>query len=116
MPSRHNPADSLSDIIENAERIERYVAGMDRIAFASNGLLRDAVERCLERVCEAAHQIGRARGRIDARPALGRHPRHGKPTAARLRPHQFGRDLKCCVPRSAKLGGGCATGAGTASG
>ena len=58
MPSRHDPADSLADIIENAERIERYVAGMDRTAFASDGLKRDAVERCLERVCEAAHRLG----------------------------------------------------------
>jgi len=58
VPSRHGPADSLADIIENAERIERYLAGMDRAAFASNGLVRDAVERCMERVCEAAHRLG----------------------------------------------------------
>ncbi len=59
MPSRHNPADCLADIIENAERIERYLADMDRAAFASNGLMRDAVERCIERVCEAAHRLGK---------------------------------------------------------
>lgn len=58
MPSRHDPAGSSADIVENAERIERYVAGMDRAAFASDGLVRDAVERCLERVCEAAHRMG----------------------------------------------------------
>jgi len=58
VPSRHDPADSLADIIENAERIERYLADMDRDAFASNGLMRDAVERCIERVCEAAHRLG----------------------------------------------------------
>lgn len=58
MPSRHDPADSLADIIENVERIERYVAGVDRSTFASDGLMRDAVERCLERVCEAAHRLG----------------------------------------------------------
>jgi uncharacterized protein with HEPN domain len=58
VPSRHDPADSLADIIENAERIESYVAGMSRDAFAGNGLARDAVERCLERVCEAAHRLG----------------------------------------------------------
>jgi len=45
-------------MIENAERIERYLAGVDRATFAGNGLLRDAVERCLERVCEAAHRLG----------------------------------------------------------
>lgn len=58
MPSKHDPTDSLADIIENAERIERYLAGTDRDAFASNGLMRDAVERCMERVCEAAHRLG----------------------------------------------------------
>jgi uncharacterized protein with HEPN domain len=31
---------------------------MDRAAFAGNGLTRDAVERCMERVCEAAHRLG----------------------------------------------------------
>jgi uncharacterized protein with HEPN domain len=58
VPSRHPPADSLADIIENAERIAHYLAGMDHAAFASNGLLRDAVERCMERVCEAAYRLG----------------------------------------------------------
>ena len=58
MPSRHDPADSLADIIENAERVERYLTGIDRDVFAGNGLMRDAVERCMERVCEAAHRLG----------------------------------------------------------
>ncbi len=58
MHSRHDPADSLADIIENAERIEQYLAGVDHAAFAGNGLLRDAVKRCVERVCEAAHRLG----------------------------------------------------------
>ena len=58
MPSRHDPADSLADIIENAERIEQYLAGADRDAFAADGLMRDALERCMERVCEAAYRLG----------------------------------------------------------
>lgn len=58
MPSDHDPAESLADIIENAERIEGYLAGVDRDTFAGNGLLRDGVERCLERVCEAAARLG----------------------------------------------------------
>jgi len=58
VPSRHDRADSLADIIENAERIEQYLKGVDRDAFAGNGLMRDAVERCIERVCEAAHRLG----------------------------------------------------------
>ncbi len=57
--SRHDPADSLADIVENAEQVERYIAGMDRQAFERNGLARDGVERCLERVCEAAHRLGK---------------------------------------------------------
>lgn len=56
--SRHDPASSLADIIENAERIETYSAGMDRHAFERDGRTRDAVERCLERICEAAHRLG----------------------------------------------------------
>jgi uncharacterized protein with HEPN domain len=40
------------------EPIEGYLSGMDRNAFAGNGLVRDAIERCLERVCEAAHRLG----------------------------------------------------------
>jgi uncharacterized protein with HEPN domain len=58
VPSRHSAADSLADIIENAERIESYLGGMDRNAFAYSGLARDAIERCIERVCEAAHLLG----------------------------------------------------------
>jgi uncharacterized protein with HEPN domain len=33
VPSKHDPADSLADIIENAERVELYSTGMDRQAF-----------------------------------------------------------------------------------
>lgn len=45
------------DIIESSERIARYIAGLDQQAFELNGLVRDAVERCLERLCEAAHRL-----------------------------------------------------------
>ena len=58
VPSKHDPIDCLSDIIENIERIREYTSGLDRAAFASSGMVRDAVERCLERVCEAAHRLG----------------------------------------------------------
>ena len=47
MPSRHDPAASLADILENLERIEGYVAGLDREKFGGDTLRRDAVERCL---------------------------------------------------------------------
>ena len=64
MPSRHDPADSLADIVENAERIEEYLAGMDRGALERDGRTRDAVERCLERVCEAAYRLGDRAGEL----------------------------------------------------
>ena len=57
-PLRHDLADSLADIIENAERAAGYIAGMDRAAFEADGRTRDAVERCVERVCEAVYRLG----------------------------------------------------------
>jgi uncharacterized protein with HEPN domain len=60
VPSRHDPLDCLADILENIERIEKYVAGLDRNAFERDGRTRDAVERCLERICEAAFRLGDA--------------------------------------------------------
>ncbi len=58
MSSKHDPADSLADIVNNAERIATYLGGMDRSDFAQNGLVRDGVERCLERICEAVYRLG----------------------------------------------------------
>ena len=58
MPSRHDPADSLHHIIENAERVSRYLADLDRHTFEQKEWARDAVERCIERVCEAAIRLG----------------------------------------------------------
>ena len=60
---RNDPADCLADIVENAERIEGYVAGMERAGFERDGRTRDAVERCVERMCEAVHRLG---GRAEA--------------------------------------------------
>jgi len=58
VPSKHDPVGSLADILENLERIQDYVAGLDREAFGGDTLRRDAVERCLERICEAAFRLG----------------------------------------------------------
>jgi uncharacterized protein with HEPN domain len=58
VPSRQDPATSLADILENLERIEGYVAGLDREGFRGDTLRRDAVERCLESICEAAFRLG----------------------------------------------------------
>jgi uncharacterized protein with HEPN domain len=51
-------ADCLSDIVENAERIAAYIAGLDDVSFERNELVRDAVESCVERVREAVHRLG----------------------------------------------------------
>ena len=58
MPSRHKPAASLHHIIDNAERVARYLTDLDRQAFEQNEWARDAVERCIERICEAAFRLG----------------------------------------------------------
>ena len=55
---RHRVADCLEDILDNITRIEGYTADLDRNALERDGLRRDAVERCLERICEAAHRLG----------------------------------------------------------
>jgi uncharacterized protein with HEPN domain len=54
---RHDPAECLNDIIENAERIARYLERMDRAAFEADERTRDAVERCIELVCEAVYRL-----------------------------------------------------------
>ena len=82
-PLRHDPADSLADIIENAGRIEGYLAGMDRAAFEADGRTRDAVERCVERVCEAVYRLAdRAEALMPGQPwgdirGMGNRLRHG---------------------------------------
>lgn len=58
MSSKHDPADCLDDILENIERIERYVTGLDHEQFEADERTRDAVERCLERICEASFRLG----------------------------------------------------------
>ena len=56
MPSDKS-ARRLEDIIENAQPIQRYVAGMD-VTFKQDQKTYDAVERCLERISEAAAKMG----------------------------------------------------------
>ncbi len=57
MPSER-PAIRLQDILENVRLIPSYVLGMDRTAFDEDRRTRDAVERWLERVSEAATKLG----------------------------------------------------------
>ena len=57
MPSS-DPIQRFLDIVENIERINRYVASIDLTAFLDGGVERDAIERCLERICEASAKLG----------------------------------------------------------
>ncbi len=57
MPSER-PARRLEDIVENARAIQRYIAGMELAAFEEDQKTSDAVERCLERISEAAAKLG----------------------------------------------------------
>jgi uncharacterized protein with HEPN domain len=58
MPFEYDPADCFADILDNIDRIETYVAGLSRAALERDGRTRDAVERCLERICEATFRLG----------------------------------------------------------
>jgi uncharacterized protein with HEPN domain len=51
--------DWLEDIVSNIDTIADHIGDADEAAFAGNKLMRDAVERCLERVSEAVTRIGR---------------------------------------------------------
>lgn len=58
MPS-NDPAQRFEDILANIARIEKHTAGIgDETAFEENHLVYDAVERCLERISEAAKKLG----------------------------------------------------------
>jgi uncharacterized protein with HEPN domain len=61
LPSE-KPARRLKDIVENLQAIENYTVGMDLTAFAADRKTRDAVERCFERICEAAVKLGDTAG------------------------------------------------------
>jgi len=57
LPSE-KPARRLEDIIENAHAIQRYTAGLNEETFSRDDRTYDAVERCLERISEAAFKLG----------------------------------------------------------
>jgi uncharacterized protein with HEPN domain len=52
------PAVRFQDILDNVQLIRSYVKGMDQAAFDADRRTRDAVERCLERISEAAAKLG----------------------------------------------------------
>lgn len=57
MPSS-DPLSRFEDIVRNIERIERYTEGIhSEDSFEENQLVYDAVERCLQRISEAATKL-----------------------------------------------------------
>jgi uncharacterized protein with HEPN domain len=56
--SSSKPARRLQEIIENAQAIERYTHAMNSAEFEADDKTCDAVERCLERISEAAAKLG----------------------------------------------------------
>jgi uncharacterized protein with HEPN domain len=48
----------LSDIVENADLAGSYIAGFQEKAFLADRKTQDAVERCLQRITEAAIKLG----------------------------------------------------------
>ena len=57
MPTKR-PLTRLRDIAENGEAVLDYTRGMDFETFLKNRLVRDASERCLARISEAAVKLG----------------------------------------------------------
>ena len=58
MPSS-DPVQRFEDILVNIARIEQHTADIaDEMAFEESHLVYDAVERCLERISEAAKKLG----------------------------------------------------------
>ncbi|MDP6565720.1 MAG: DUF86 domain-containing protein [Alphaproteobacteria bacterium] len=53
-----DPAQRLDDIIDNAGRLRAYTAGMNLTDFLADRKTIDAVERCLQRIAEAARKLG----------------------------------------------------------
>lgn len=51
------------DIVDYADRVAGYLAGVGFEQFEQSPLLQDATERCLERVSEAAVRLGEERMR-----------------------------------------------------
>jgi uncharacterized protein with HEPN domain len=56
--SSSEPSRRLRDILANIDRIRRHLRKMTAARFAADEKTQDAVERCLERICEAARKLG----------------------------------------------------------
>ena len=80
MPSE-NPRQRLENMRENIKRIRTYVKGRTRDEYLDDTMVQDAVERCFERIAEAARKIG---DRFDA----------DQPEAEFLKLREFGSVLR----------------------
>ena len=58
--SSDQPAYRVQDILDNIEKIESYVGDLDLGQFSADPMRVDAVERCLQRLTEAAIKLGEA--------------------------------------------------------
>jgi len=56
--SSSDVARRLHDILDNVARIRRHTGGLTVETFLEDEKTQDAVERCLERIAEAARKIG----------------------------------------------------------
>ncbi|HTZ79936.1 MAG TPA: HepT-like ribonuclease domain-containing protein [Stellaceae bacterium] len=56
--SSSEPTRRLQDILANVDRIRRHIDKMSAARFAADDKTQDAVERCLERISEAARKLG----------------------------------------------------------
>jgi uncharacterized protein with HEPN domain len=59
-----DPIQRFQDILANIDRIEKHTAGMDATTFLEDLKTYDAVERCLERISEAAKKLGSVAGEL----------------------------------------------------
>lgn len=57
MPSR-DPTQRFEDILDNIAQIQEFTVGMDLSGFVADAKTSNAVERCLERISEAARKLG----------------------------------------------------------
>lgn len=57
MPTER-PARRIHDILDNIASVEEYTWSLTEHTFSSNKMAVDAVERCMERIAEAARKLG----------------------------------------------------------
>lgn len=82
----------IEDMLERIDRIERYVAGLEREAFLRDVKTADAVVRNLEVIGEAASRLPHLRAQARLETQAQRGPRGQREQRAR------GGGLSCCPP------------------